>query len=108
LNGLSDSANLIAFYDKDKFEMRVAYNWRDNFLAGVGQDQGRFTNPQNVRGYSQIDISANYQYSENIRVFFAGINIGESTYRVYSRQAHQVLQMGQTGARYDFGITYNF
>jgi len=108
LNGLSDSANLIAFYDKDKFEMRVAYNWRDNFLAGVGQDQGRFTNPQNVRGFSQIDISANYQYSENIRVFFAGINIGESTYRVYSRQAHQVLQMGQTGARYDFGITYNF
>ncbi len=37
LNGLSDSANLVAFYDKDGLQARLAYNWRDSFLAGVGQ-----------------------------------------------------------------------
>ncbi|MDE0841845.1 MAG: TonB-dependent receptor [Porticoccaceae bacterium] len=108
LNGLSDSANLVVFYDKNGIQARIAYNWRDDYLAGVGQDQGRFTNPQNVRSFDQIDISASYEYSENLSFFFSGINIGESTYRVYSREYHQVLQMGQTGARYDVGMTYKF
>ena len=108
LNGLSDSANLVVFYDKNGFQARVAYNWRDDYLSGVGQDQGRFTNPQNVRAYDQIDISASYDYSDNLTFFFSGINVSESTYRVYSREYHQVLQMGQTGARYDVGMTYKF
>ena len=108
LNGLSDSANLVAFYDKDKLEARIAYNWRDGFLNGIGQEQGTNQNPTNVRSYGQIDLSANYKYSDNITIFFAGINVGESTYRVYGREIHQVLQMGQTGARYDFGMTYKF
>ena len=108
LNGLSDSANLVVFYDKNGFQARVAYNWRDDYLSGVGQDQGRFTNPQNVRAYDQIDISASYEYADNLTFFFSGINVSESTYRVYSREYHQVLQMGQTGARYDVGMTYKF
>jgi TonB-dependent receptor len=108
LNGLSDSANLVVFYDKNGFQARVAYNWRDDYLSGVGQDQGRFTNPQNVKAFDQIDISASYEYSDNLTFFFSGINVSESTYRVYSREYHQVLQMGQTGARYDVGMTYKF
>ena len=31
LNGLSDSANFIAFYDKEQLQVRLAYNWRDDF-----------------------------------------------------------------------------
>tara|TARA_B100000780_G_scaffold120742_1_gene84538 strand:+ start:19 stop:870 length:852 start_codon:yes stop_codon:yes gene_type:complete len=108
LNGLSDSANLVMFYDKNGFQARIAYNWRDDYLSGVGQDQGRFTNPQNVKAFDQIDISASYEYSDNLTFFFSGINVSESTYRVYSREYHQVLQMGQTGARYDVGMTYKF
>ena len=40
LNGLSDSANLIGIYEKEGLSVRLAYNWRDDFLAGVGQGQG--------------------------------------------------------------------
>ena len=35
--GIGDSANLIGFYENDRFSIRVAYNWRDDFLAGTGQ-----------------------------------------------------------------------
>ena len=31
LNGLSDSANLIGFYDGEDLQVRLAYNWRDDF-----------------------------------------------------------------------------
>jgi TonB-dependent receptor len=108
LNGLSDSANLVAFYDKDGLQARLAYNWRDAFLAGIGQGAGTTTNPTNIEAYGQLDISASYDYSDNLTIFFAGINVLEETYNVYGRDEMQVLQAGQTGARYDIGVRYSF
>ena len=108
LNGLSDSANLVAFYDKDGFQARLAYNWRDAYLAGVGQGAGTTSNPTNLEAYGQLDISASYDYSDNLTIFFAGLNVLEETYNVYGRDELQVLQAGQTGARYDIGVRYSF
>ena len=108
LNGLSDSANLVAFYDKDGLQARLAYNWRDEFLAGVGQSAGTTSNPTNIEAYGQLDISASYDYSDNLTIFFAGLNVLEETYNVYGRDELQVLQAGQTGARYDIGVRYSF
>jgi len=108
LNGLSDSANLVAFYDKDGIQARLAYNWRDAYLAGVGQGAGTYTNPTNVESYGQLDISASYDYNDNLTIFFAGLNVLEETFNVYGRDELQVLQAGQTGARYDIGVRYSF
>ena len=108
LNGLSDSANLVAFYDKDGFQARLAYNWRDAFLAGIGQGAGTTSNPTNIEAYGQLDISASYDYNDNLTIFFAGLNVLEETYNVYGRDELQVLQAGQTGARYDIGVRYSF
>ena len=33
LEGLSDSANLVGFYENYGWSVRAAYNWRDEFLA---------------------------------------------------------------------------
>jgi TonB-dependent receptor len=109
LPGLSDSANFIGFYDKDGFQARFAYNWRDSFVGGIGQDAGSAAiNPQIIDSYGQLDVSASYEISENLTVFADGINILEADYRVYSREKLQVLQAGQTGARYNLGIRYTF
>jgi outer membrane receptor protein involved in Fe transport len=109
LPGLSDSANLIGFYDKDGFQARFAYNWRDRFVGGIGQDAGSAgINPQTVDRYGQLDISASYEISDNLTIFADGINILEADYRVYSRESLQVLQAGQTGARYNLGVRYTF
>jgi TonB-dependent receptor len=109
LNGLSDSANVIGFYDKGGFQARFAYNWRDKFLAGIGQGQGSTAiNPTNIRAYGQLDLSASYEVNDNLTVFLDGINVTESDFRVYGREELQVLQAGQTGARYNLGVRYTF
>ena len=105
---MSDSANLVAFYDKDGLQARLAYNWRDAYLAGVGQGAGTTSNPTNLEAYGQLDISASYDYNDNLTIFFAGLNVLEETYNVYGRDELQVLQAGQTGARYDIGVRYSF
>jgi len=108
LNGLSDSANLIAFYDGEDLQIRLAYNWRDSFLAGVGQGQGTLTNPTNVEAYGQLDLGATYYYNDNLTFYFSGLNITNETNHVYGLTERQVLQAVQGGPRYDFGARYNF
>ncbi len=108
LNGLSDSANLIGYYDKNGLQVRLAYNWRDDFLAGAGQGQGTNTNPTNVAAYGQLDLGITYEASENLTVYFSGQNITNETVHVYGLTKRQVLQAVQGGPRYDIGIRYTF
>ena len=108
LNGLSDSANLIGFYDGEDLQVRLAYNWRDNFLAGVGQGQGTLTNPTNVKAYGQLDLGVTYYYNDNLTLYFSGLNLTNETRHVYGLSERQVLQAVQLGPRYDFGVRYNF
>ena len=72
LPGLSDSANFIGFYDGEDLQVRLAYNWRDDFLGGIGQDQGTRTNPQFVEEYGQLDLSVTYYYNDNLTLYFNG------------------------------------
>jgi TonB-dependent receptor len=108
LNGLSDSANLIGFYDGEDLQVRLAYNWRDDFLSGVGQDEGTRTNPQNVEAYGQWDLGVTYYYNDNLTFYFSGLNLTEETRHVYSLTKAQVLRAVQGGPRYDLGLRYNF
>jgi TonB-dependent receptor len=108
LPGLSDSANFIGFYDGEDLQVRLAYNWRDNFIAGVGQGQGTTTNPTNVEEYGQLDLSVTYYFNDNLTLYFNGLNITNETRHVYSLVEEQVLQAVQTGERWDIGFRYNF
>lgn len=108
LNGLSDSANFIGFYDGEDLQVRLAYNWRDDFLGGIGQDQGTTTNPQNTEAYGQWDLNVTYHIGDNITTYLAGINITNETQHVYSLTERQVLQAVQLGSRWELGLRYFF
>ena len=117
LSGLSDSANFIAFYDKNGLNARIAYNWRDDFFSGDGQSQGAFyddngdqigNNPTFVKDYAQVDMSASYEISDNLTIFMDGINITDEGYKSYGRTERQALRVGNTGPRYNVGFRYNF
>ena len=108
LNGLSDSANLIAFYDTEDLQVRLAYNWRDDFLAGTGQGQGTTTNPTFTEAYGQWDLNVTYYWNDNLTLYFSGLNLTNETKHVYGLSTRQVLQAVQLAPRYDFGIRYDF
>tara|TARA_B110001450_G_scaffold85110_1_gene80969 strand:- start:85 stop:3111 length:3027 start_codon:yes stop_codon:yes gene_type:complete len=106
LNGLSNSANLIGVYDKDGLSVRLAYNWRDDFLAGAGQGQGTYTNPTNVEAYGQLDFGITYEYNDKLTIYASGLNITDETVHVYGKTKDLVLQAVQGGPRYDLAIRY--
>ncbi|WP_037498171.1 TonB-dependent receptor [Sphingomonas jaspsi] len=102
ISGLSDSANAVLFYDKNGFQARVAYNWRDKFLSGYGQD------PSYVEAYGQVDASASYEFRKGLTVFAEGINLTGSNRRGYSRTTNNVTFVIPGYARYALGLRYSF
>jgi len=109
LAGLSDSANFQVFYEKDGLSVKVTYAWRDDYLIGVGQEQGSAeAPPQFGKEYAQTDVSVNYDVTEELTVFFEGINITNSTEQGFGRYEEQFLYARQYGPRYTLGARYTF
>jgi len=105
MEGLSDTANLVAFYDKDRWQVRVAYNWRDDFLYRASDGT---RNPWYVESYGQIDANMTWAINDNFSVFVEGINLTNETQRIHSRHHNMLISATQTGPRYMFGLRYKF
>jgi TonB-dependent receptor len=102
LVGLSDSANAVLFYDKRGIQARLAYNWRDKFLAGGGP------NPTYVEAYGQLDGSASYEFRKGITAFVEGINLTGSKRRGHMRSVNNVTFVSPGYARYSAGLRFSF
>lgn len=106
LEGLSDSANLVAFYDKGDWQVRAAYNWRDEFLAG--RFDGAGPNPNYVEAYGQLDLNVSYRVNDRLWLSAEAINLTDETQRIHGRHENQLLFATQTGPRYMLGLRYKF
>ena len=102
VNGVSDSANAVVFYDKNGIQARVAYNWRDGFLAGYGLD------PYYIDAYGQFDVSASWEIKKGYTVFVEGINVTNADRRGHQRNDQTVFFAAPGYARYSAGFRLNF
>lgn len=108
--GISDSANLVGFYEMDGLSVRIAYNWRDKYIVALVQDGGAGPGPRYIEDYAQLDMTVSYdvpQY-EGLTVFFNGLNLTNENARTSGRSEGQVLDSIQQGARYTLGARYTF
>ncbi|MBL8264237.1 MAG: TonB-dependent receptor [Xanthomonadaceae bacterium] len=106
LIGLSDSANIVAFFERGPWQLRGAYNWRDKFLAGVFDGAG--ANPVYVESYGQFDFNVGYRWNDQWSISFETINALGKSQRSHSRHVNQLEYLTQTGPRYMLGMRYNF
>lgn len=102
VNGVSDSANAVIYYDKNGLQARVAYNWRDGFLGGYGFD------PFYIEPYGQFDVSASWEFKKGMTVFVEGINITKADRKGHMRNEKTVFFAAPGYARYAAGLRYSF
>jgi len=103
--GLSDSSNLILFYENDKFSARVLYNQRGEFLSNtnIGDRIPRF-----VDAYSQLDFTTSYAATDNLTLTLEGINMTESPVVFRGRTERQVQSFMEGDMRLMLGARYTF
>ena len=106
--GLSDSANLVAFYEKRRAGRSArpttgaTSSWSDRF-DGTGSP-----NPVYTEAYGQLDLNVSYKVNDSLSLQVEAINLTDETQRMHGRNEHQVLFVTQTGPRYMFGARYKF
>jgi TonB-dependent receptor len=105
LPGLSDTANLVGIYENDRFQGRIAYNWRDKYQSGDGRGS---INPMYVEAYSQIDISLSYEVIDNLVITAEGLNVTGEDSRTHGRNKAMLFDLWDLGARYQLGARYTF
>lgn len=107
LLGLSDSWNLVGFYENDVFSLRLAANWRDEFL--FSENQLRAPNePVFFESYTQWDFSSSYVLTENLSLNFEVLNITGEGQRQRGRYADQFLYENIQEPRYALGLRGKF
>jgi TonB-dependent receptor len=106
LTGVSDSANLVAFYEAGPWSARLAYNWRDSFLSATNDGAGN--NPVYVEAYGQADLSVSYKIGNNLTLQLEALNLNDAYIRAHSRTEQALQYAIQTGRRYLVGARYNF
>lgn len=106
LVGLSNSANLVGIYEDAKWAVRLAYNWRDEFLSSTFDGAG--PNPNYVEPYGQWDLSVGYKLTANLSFQAEAINLSNAIQRVHGRTKEEVLFVTQSGPRYMLGFRYKF
>jgi len=102
VTGLSDSLNLVGYYERDALQARLAYNQRDEFLQQLTQLNG--DGVQFVDDYSQWDFSASYDISDSLTVFFEGLNLTEEVVTKRGRFENHFLLAEDTGRRFAIGL----
>jgi TonB-dependent receptor len=106
IEGLSDSANVVAFYEKHGWQIRAAYNWRDEFLSS--RFDGAGANPVYTEPYGQLDLNVSYSWTDNLTFMAEAINLTDEIQRLHSRTTNEVEFVTQSGPRYMLGARYKF
>ncbi|MGL6159936.1 MAG: TonB-dependent receptor [Microbulbifer sp.] len=106
LPGLSDSFNLVGFYEKGPFQARLAWNWRDEFLQSLVQNVSG--EPTFVDDYQQWDMSASYDINDSVSIFFEGLNLTEEVLLKHGRYDNHFLLAEDSGRRFALGLRATF
>ena len=107
LIGLSDSYNLVGFYENESFSIRLAANWRDEFL--FAENQLRATNePVFFEDYLQFDLSASYSLTDSLLLVFEALNLAGEDQVQRGRYRDQFLFENDQDPRFTVGIRGEF
>ena len=79
LEGLSDAANVVGFYENYGWSVRLAYNWRDDYLIGLSAAAtGIYNSP-----YTDLSATLRYDFTSNVSLGVEALNLLDEKQRTY-------------------------
>lgn len=114
LNGIigqsENFANLVGIYQDDKFEVRLAYQYRDKFLNSY--ETFITGNPNSQDANFSLDASIKYNITEQLQVSLQGTNLTDElqTSTDLLNEAGDTFQRSSFmfDRRFQFGVQYSF
>ena len=105
LTGLSENSyNFVGFYENERISVRLAYNYRGDFLMNpsfVGT-------PMFEKGRAQLDASVQYRINDMFRLSLDAINLNDERVYQYATLEERAFRIARTGMRVFFGLRGEF
>ena len=103
--GMSEhSYNAVIYYEKNDYQARIAYNWRDDYLMYPDAWGG----PQWAADYGQFDFSASYNVTDKTRIDLNVTNLTNERQWSYIKVPEQVSSLSRYGRTVSLGINTSF
>lgn len=99
-------ANLIGWYQGERFQTRVAYNYRSERLDRTGQAWSNLATYQDEIGY--VDVSASYDVTDAITVYVNGSNVTGEFDDYYLQWEDQYATQSYYEPRWSAGVRARF
>ena len=106
LTGLSNTANATLIYDKNGLSARLAYNWRDKFLAAT--NRGAYESPVYTAPYSTVDFDLSYDITPHWSISITGQNLTNESLHTYGRDPTNLWFYQELQRTFSFGAAYKF
>jgi outer membrane receptor protein involved in Fe transport len=99
----ANTANLVLGYEKDQLDVRLAANYRDKYLDGVGVNalSDRYTSD-----YVQIDLTGKYRVNDHLVIKAAALNLNDRPEFYYFGNTQRLSQYDEFGTTYEIGMSY--
>ncbi|KMS52779.1 TonB-dependent receptor [Novosphingobium barchaimii LL02] len=106
-NASKNTFNVVLGYEKGPVSLRAAGTFRDKYLDEVGDSADT---DRTVNQHFQLDLSAKYKITDNIRIFADWVNVNNAKYFAYQNlaDAKRVLQYEEYGSTVKFGARVTF
>lgn len=101
-------ANAVLWYQKDKLQARVAYNWRSKRFARMNTSAwgDRLAVWNDAVGY--LDASISYDITPNFTVYAQGVNLTGENERRYAQWSNHYYDQNIFERRYYVGVRFRF
>ncbi|WP_041524114.1 TonB-dependent receptor [Gilvimarinus agarilyticus] len=108
--GVSDTSyNVTAAYERESFDVRLSYVWRDNFL--YGDDAASFANPLSIYHDAEesLDMQVSYDVTDGLTLTFDATNLTGELYKTsYGDSQYHSSQTYLYSTTYALGARYSF
>lgn len=95
--------NLSAYYERERFNIRASYNYRDDYSTGQATGKTVYAD-----GYGQLDLNASYNVTEDLTLNAAAINLTKEVASQYWGSKDRLNSISYSGRRFYLGINYRF
>ncbi|AKH43995.1 TonB-dependent receptor [Altererythrobacter atlanticus] len=101
------TGNIVLGFDKGPFDIRLSGTYRSKYLDELGDDA---LTDRIVDDHFQLDLSAKYRVTENIKLYYEWVNINDAKYFAYNTLGGQKnnYQFERYKWTMKFGVRVNF
>lgn len=106
-----EAANMSVGYDKGDWDVRLAANYRSDYLDWFADEDGDITsltsdNVRYVDNHVQLDLTVKYDITDNLTLRAQAVNINDRPEFYYWGNDRQLSQYDDFGVSYQLGFDY--